>query len=102
MNGTMPIDLEEPREADYIGDTRTGGRLLPYPNVANVQHPVQRPGSSSMAILMPPQPRPIQEVDGGAIGEPDRLPPQYQDLARVSDAPNRPLPQTPLPIPPVK
>jgi hypothetical protein len=48
---------------------------------------VQRPGSSPLVILAPPQPRPIYEVDGGAIEEPESLPPRYQDITTGTPLP---------------
>jgi len=84
VDRTMPRTLEEPKEVVYTGDIGAGGRPVPYPYLADVQLPVRRPGSSSMTILVPPRPRPIQEVDGGAIEELERLPPQYQDIATPS------------------
>jgi len=70
---------EEPREVVYTGDNRDRAWPVPYSYNPDVQLPEQRPDSSSMMIMGPPQPRPIQEVDGGAFEEPENLPPHYEE-----------------------
>ena len=86
----MPGVLEEPREVAYVGNTRAGEQLVQYSYPADVQLPVQqRPGSSPLVILAPPQLRPIHEVDGDAIEEPESLPPRYQDITTGTALPNK-------------
>jgi hypothetical protein len=81
-------DLDEPIETGYIGDAVADDWSAPYPYPADMQLLVQHSGYSLGAVTEAlPQPRPFKETGvGGAIEEPERPPPQYQEVAAASSS----------------